>query len=497
MKREMLAVSFLSRDCNPFVGTAWPRLGWVRRVVQHRLKWALIFSVCLFAVVAFLPLLAQEQKVPAPDFNLTLVGDSIITQPLAVRKDDPQIMAAVNAVRQGDAAFTNVELVFPSPEAPPAFATAGLAADPAMLKDLQWIGFNLFNASNNHSLDYGIQGLRDTIQVYRRAGAVYAGIGENLELARAPGYLATAHGRVALISTASTFSAGAPAGHERGDVRGRPGLSPLRFQTRYGVDTASLETLRKIKADFKLPGGSAERPPSPQTVVLRLDSSDVTFESSDKPRVVTTPDPRDLAEITHNIRDARELSDYVVTYIHAHEGAPAGREVPAQFLVEFAHAAIDAGADVFVASGPHVLRGIEIYKGKLILYSLGNFIYTYDLVHLLPADMYEEYSLGPDALPSDFYNARSDHDRRGWPADPMFWQSVIAHVVFHDGHPARVILTPISIGFGKKRPDRGYPQVADNAMGTEILARLQKLSQPFGTNIAIKDGKGIITIEGN
>lgn len=213
--------------------------------------------------------------------------------------------------------------------------------------------------------------------------------------------------------------------------------------------------LRKIKAEFKLPGGSPEGAASSQKVMLHVDASDVTFELSETPRVVTTPDPRDLAEITHNIRDVREMADYVVTYIHAHEAGPAGREVPGQFLEEYAHAAIDAGADVFVASGPHVLRGIEIYKGKVILYSLGNFIYTYDLVHLVPADMYGNYGLGPDALPSDFYDARSDHDRRGWPADPMYWQSVIARVVFRDGLPAKVILTPIDIGFGKKRPDRG------------------------------------------
>jgi poly-gamma-glutamate capsule biosynthesis protein CapA/YwtB (metallophosphatase superfamily) len=449
------------------------------------------------ANVLAIPLAAQDQKTSSSeqDFNLTLVGDSIITQPVAVRQGEPKIAAALREVRKGDAAFTNVELVFPSPAAPPAFATAGLAAEPAMLKDLQSIGFNLFNAANNHSLDYGVQGLLDTLQVYKQAGAVYAGIGENLGLARAPGYLPTAHGRVALISSASTFSAGAPAGHERADVRGRPGLSPMRFQTRYGVDAASLETLRKLKAQFKLAGGNAEGAGSSQKVMLRMDSSDVTFEASETPHVITTPDPRDLAEITHNIRDAHEMADYVITYIHAHEGAPAGREIPAQFLVEYAHAAIDAGADVFVATGPHVLRGIEIYKGKVILYSLGNFIYTYDLVHLVPADMYEDYGLGPDALPSDFYDARSDHDRRGWPADPMFWQSVIARVVFHDGVPSKIVLTPIEIGFGKKRPDRGYPAVADPAMSTQILERLQKLSQPFGTNLTIKDGIGTITIQ--
>ena len=49
--------------------------------------------------------------------------------------------------------------------------------------------------------------------------------------------------------------------------------------------------------------------------------------------------------------------------------------MPADFIPIFARAVIDAGADVFVGHGPHVLRGIEIYKGKPIFYSLSNFIF--------------------------------------------------------------------------------------------------------------------------
>jgi hypothetical protein len=83
------------------------------------------------------------------------------------------------------------------------------------------------------------------------------------------------------------------------------------------------------------------------------------------------------------IRRATTLADVVVVAIHAGaEGAdqthtPVGEE---EAYGEdrgntrgFAHAAVDAGADLVVGSGPHVLRGIERYRGKLIAYSLGNF----------------------------------------------------------------------------------------------------------------------------
>jgi poly-gamma-glutamate capsule biosynthesis protein CapA/YwtB (metallophosphatase superfamily) len=83
------------------------------------------------------------------------------------------------------------------------------------------------------------------------------------------------------------------------------------------------------------------------------------------------------------VRKAARRADIVVVAIHAGaEGADrqhVGR-VTETFLGEnrgnslrFAHAAVDAGADLVVGSGPHVLRGMEWYRGRLIAYSLGNF----------------------------------------------------------------------------------------------------------------------------
>src|SRR2546422_9974351 len=86
-----------------------------------------------------------------------------------------------------------------------------LRGDSSLLKELQWIGFNLFGAANNHSLDYGIEGLRIHSRVLQEAGVTFAGIGENLGEARAPAYLETARGRMALVSCASTFSPSSPA----------------------------------------------------------------------------------------------------------------------------------------------------------------------------------------------------------------------------------------------------------------------------------------------
>ncbi|HXN25246.1 MAG TPA: CapA family protein [Candidatus Dormibacteraeota bacterium] len=429
----------------------------------------------------------------AQDFTLTLTGDSIITQRVSVHQTDAKFMNVVNAVREGDAAFTNLEILFHDYEFSPAAQSGGtwLRADPALLKELQWMGFNLFATANNHSLDYGIDGLRNHRRILKEHGAVFAGTGEHLGEARSPAYLETAHGRIALVSCASTFSPGSPAGAQRSDLRGRPGLNPLRYRTRYRVDAAQFSALRKMKQDLKLVAAdvlSRAEPDSPE----RLTFLGQTFELSDTRAVVTEPEPRDLHGLTAAIREARRMADYVLVSIHAHEGAPDAREVPAQFLVEFAHAAIEAGADVFVGHGPHVLRGIELYKGKVIFYSLSNFIFQNDTVTHLPADIYEQFDLSPDALPSDLYEARSDHDRRGFAADPLHWESVIARVTFRRGTASEVRLTPIGLGFGRSRWQRGSPESVDQESSTRILERLQKLSQPFSTKIEIRNGQGII-----
>lgn len=437
------------------------------------------------------PAAAQEKTSP-PEFHLTAVGDAIIVTSPTVRQSDPRFMGVVNAIRKGDAALINFEGTFATRDAYPVYDTGGtwIVSNPDNLKGLQWMGFNLFAASNNHSVDFGVRGVLDTLKVFKENNAVFAGIGENLGEAQAPGYLSTPHGRVAFVAGASTFSAEAPAGQARPDMRGRPGLAPLRHQTVHRVNAATFEAVRKLGQELQLGGGQGGSP-----VRLSFDGAGaVTFEQSDTPGVVTTPDPRDLAALTHSIQNGKGLANYVVAYAHMHESAPGSIEVPAKFQVDYAHAAVDAGADVFVATGPHVLRGIEIYRGKVILYSLGNFIFENDLVVPQPSDLYQTFGLGPDALPAELFDARSDHDRRNWPAEPKDWESVVADVMFRDGHPVGVTLTPVSLGFGEKRPDRGYPKLADPALATKLLERLQKLSQPFGTTIAIKNGVGTITI---
>jgi poly-gamma-glutamate synthesis protein (capsule biosynthesis protein) len=155
---------------------------------------------------------------------------------------------------------------------------------------------------------------------------------------------------------------------------------------------------------------------------------------------------------------------------------------------------IDAGADMVVAHGPHVLRGIEVYKGKPIFYSMGNFIFENDLVELQPADNYEKLDLPESALPSDYFTKRSKNDTVGFPADRKYWQTVIAEVIYGNDRTLKGIrLHPVALGFGQSRTKRGQPSPAPEAEASQIFKDLQELCQPYGVTVSYKGGVGTLS----
>lgn len=444
------------------------------------------FALAIFGAAAAL----MAQTAPKDSrFRFALVGDSIINRRISIY-DEPGYLEIFERIRSADAAFTNFETLVNDFEYPGAPVSGGTyMASPAwVLDELKWAGFRLFGIANNHSFDFGTEGLLNNIRQFRQAGMVYAGAGENLARARAPGYLDTKKGRVALIACASTFSILSPAGPQRPDMPGRPGLNPLRFTTTYTVDPATYAALRSFGGS----GGGATSAPVPRNELHFLGA---IFRSGDKPGVMTEPNAKDLEEITAQIRDARRQADWVMVSIHAHEGAPKNRELPAAFLVAFAHASIDAGADLFVAHGPHVLRGIEIYKGRPIFYSLANFIFQNETVRFEPQESYDEFHLPLTATPADYYDARSAHDTRGFPADKEYWESVVAEAVFNDKRELeQIVLSPISLGFQESRTQRGRPLPASPELAATIIERVAKLSKPLGTTVTFEGGKGVITM---
>jgi poly-gamma-glutamate capsule biosynthesis protein CapA/YwtB (metallophosphatase superfamily) len=442
--------------------------------------------VATFVVVLGM-LTVPAARQPA-EVSFALTGDSIITRKLSVY-DEPAYRRIITLIRDADVAFTNLEVLFHDYEPYPMSSSGGtyMRAEPALARELAWAGFDLVSRANNHSGDYGVLGMNLTTKHVAEAGLVQAGVGQSLAEAREARFLETGKARVALISVASTFPDHSRAGRTRGDMPARPGLNPLRFETITTVTAARMATLQAIAAEINGRPAAAGPPPKELNFFGRR------FTLGDTPGLTTIPLKEDLDEIAAVVRSASGLADYTIVTIHAHEGGR-DRLVPADFLVTFARAMVDAGADMFVGHGPHVLRGIEMYHGKPIMYSLGDFIFQNETLLRLPSENYEPYGLGADKHVNDFNDARYDFDKRGFPADRMIWEAVVAVPKFRGKQLVELALHPISLGFGAARSVRGRPMFAEGELGLKILGDLTKLSAEMGTKIAVREGIGYVEI---
>ena len=434
---------------------------------------------------------AKPAPPPAPAaadeaMTFALTGDSIITRKLSVYHE-PAFQKLIELIRDADAAFTNLEMLFHDYE-PYAMNQSGgtyMRADPALAAELAWAGFDMVGRANNHTGDYGVLGMRLTTQHVAKTGLVQAGVGESLAEAREAKFLDTAKGRVALISLASTFSDSSRAGRTRGDMPARPGLNPLRFTTTYVLPRERLEALRAVLRDLGM-----RAPESGDT----LSAFTARFAVGEKAEIRTAPLQEDVDDIAAAVRNASRLADYTIVAFHTHESA-GQRPIPPQFLVSFCRAMVDAGADMLVGGGPHALRGIEIYKGKPILYSLGDFIFQNETLLRLPSENYESLGLGANTGVADFDDRRSSNDTRSFPADREIWESVVAVPRWKGRTLAELKLYPITLGFGQGRTVRGRPLLADGDLAKKIVGDVIERSKMFGTTVVFENGIGRVVLE--
>lgn len=153
----------------------------------------------------------------------------------------------------------------------------------------------------------------------------------------------------------------------------------------------------------------------------------------EKDWIESVPLPADMERVEKEIIEAKKQADIVLVSFHGHETDGEDTTVPSMFLETFSRRCVDAGADAVIGHGPHELRGIEIYHGAPIFYSLGNFLFETETVEKQPYDAY----------------------------------------------------------INKKMPQKGVPVL----IGDEnVLAYLAELSKPYGTEMEIKDGVGTIRL---
>jgi poly-gamma-glutamate synthesis protein (capsule biosynthesis protein) len=419
----------------------------------------------------------------ADGFTFAAVGDLIYLRPMlaTVERHSPGM---VKLLRDADVTFGNFEtsvLHLKSTKASPQAESGGtwMLGDPAAVPDLVQMGFDIVSHANNHTTDWGEQGLLETLEHLDKGGLVAAGTGRTMSAARAPRYLDVPAGRVALVSATSSFTAASRASDPLGEVPGRPGANTLRTERVGKVAAADLAVLARLA------GTRAGTP-------VRFGG--VRYEATSEPKA-----PVDISYIVNEtdekanlraVRQAHQNGNFVAFSLHNHEPGN-GSQVPAGFAVDFAHKIIDAGADVYIGHGPHQLRGIEIYKGKPIFYSLGNFAMMNNSLDDVPADMYEQFGVNPaDATAPELLQARNGRSF----SDPVLYESVIAVSRFVKGKVAEIRLHPIDLGTAVDGAARGVPGTASAAVARRILERMQRLSSPYGTTITIENGVGVIRL---
>lgn len=200
-------------------------------------------------------------------------------------------------------------------------------AKPQDAKALVDAGFDVVSFAGNHCLDFGAAAMLDTAEHLRAAGAKVVGVGEDLRAARIPAVVATEGEEIAFLAYSSVLP------HSFWATENRPGGAPMRAFTFY----------EQIEHDQ--PGTPARTH---------------TFAHRD-----------DLAGLVDDVRAAKEAGRFVVVSVHW--GIHFIPAVIAEYQRDVAHAAIDAGADAVIGHHAHILKGIEVYRGAPIFYSLANF----------------------------------------------------------------------------------------------------------------------------
>lgn len=439
-------------------------------------------------VAANLAVAAPAMTVP-DGFTFAAAGDMIGPYHDLPRPEDPGFARVAALLRGADVAYANQEgSIFDIKDFrgyPAAENGGGYPLQRSQFaRDMKAMGISLVSKANNHATDWGSDGLAATVGWLTAAGVTQAGAGEGLEAARAPAYLQTVKGKVALVSTASTFPPMSVAGSPvtRFDIasRARMGISPLRVREVGVVTPQQLQTLRQIAGPLDFGG-------SPQSNEVRL--GDQVFRGGAKTGPVWEMNKDDRDAIINSVKAARTKAKFVVFSIHAHQtaghqdkgGAPyepmmlhwaneaASSEDPrpANFEPALFHAAIDAGADAVVRTGPHVLGGIEIYKGKPIFYSLGSLFFDFrgKRTYTTPTGQVMNF---PDG----------------------YFQTVIPVTRYAHGRIDEIRLYPFAIQVGG--PAGGMPGPASPEEGRRILENLQSMSAAFGTKINIQNGIGVI-----
>ncbi len=425
--------------------------------------------------------------------TMTATGDSILIQgiPEGGYEGYDEL---VDWIAKGDAKFANLEMCVTDYDTYASTYCGGtwINARPEILDQLKGFGYDFLGYANNHAMDYGPDGCLETIEHAKARGFKIAGAGKTLTEASEAVYKTCKGGRVAFLAMTSSFDDSARAGYPSKGVKGRPGLNGLRISKKLILNEAHYNAMREIAAVTKLNGSKDNSrangfTPALPEGVFEFDGLSLKLSEDGTEAKVTSCNKKDLNRMLSAIKDAKNIADYVVIMFHSHQIKADRSCDPDDFAIEFAHACIDAGADVIIGNGTHSFKPIEIYNGKPIFYSMGNFCYQSNVLEHSPADFGEKYNL--DGL-SDVqaYAARNKGWTTGLHTKIENFRTYIPLIEFEDGKLTNLTLKPVHLGFEKPRTFKGIPYPAKGEKAKEIYEILRDISALRGTKITF-DGE--------
>ena len=236
-------------------------------------------------------------------------------------------------LQQADLRFGQCERTYSTRGSDPQFAYGPggqhTRLDPSMAGIWKATAMDVVSLASNHAMDWGPDALLDTVDLFRSMGKHVIGGGKNADEARKPAIVECKGVKIAFLAYCSVLRDGQAAGV------GKAGIAPMRAHTYYAPEE---------------------------------------FQPGTPPKIITVPYEEDVLALQEDIRKAKQHADVVIMSIHW-----GLRHVPktiCTYQTPVAHAAIDAGCDLILGHHAHSIKAIEVYKGKVCFYSIGNFMTT-------------------------------------------------------------------------------------------------------------------------
>jgi poly-gamma-glutamate synthesis protein (capsule biosynthesis protein) len=365
-------------------------------------------------------------------FDILAVGD------VGAKRDDLASMFAPvrDILRAAPVVFGQLETVISDRGEIVPNAKLAMRAPTTLGPVLADAGFSMMSFAGNHCLDWGYDAFGDTLATMSAARVRLAGAGPDRVSAFAAVYQSVGDTAVAMIAASSILPEGYAA------TADSAGCAPMRAHTFY----------EQIEHDQ--PGTPA--------------------------RIRSHPDRADLAALTAAIRDTKARADIVLVSLHW--GIHMVRGSIAEYQIEVAEAAIEAGADAILGHHPHLMKGIGFHRGKPIFFSLGNFAieqpHVWDPAIVRTASFRHLVSLNP---------AWSLEASYMLPEETRI--TAVVRLVVRNGAIVEVRLHPAWIG------DDSVPRLAPT--GSEAFARIRDylidvtVSEGLATRI-VEDGDELV-----